>query len=223
MGSAQTVHDRPKSIDNPPARPVHLTSLKKPSYKKVILLGLSNSGKTTFAKQLQRSEDTQDGLPTPPITLWMEASIVPLYGIQLFDMAGGPNYRAGALAMLNDKDVIIFFIDLQEKNPGRIQEIKEFLTTVDKSKDRRQGSLLYVVGSKRDIADPMDWSGEVNIEPINCLRAHECHRLMKKITDQMNQMVREYEKPEQSQPIPSPPVVKKDLPPPTTSYCKWIW
>lgn len=231
MGASPSLYDRPKSIDHPP-KPVlqPIAPTKAIGKRKVILLGLDNSGKTTFVSQLARPlHEAIGGIPAPRPTINMEVTNNDQYNLQIIDLAGRIEDRSIWEPMIIEKDVILFFIDTTEQKHRRIEEIDVWIDTLVKYIKQNPTKLLYFIGAKADIEceSPMDWSTrKITLRKLNCQNGKMCHVFMKDVIRQLNAIVREYEKVDSPAAVVADkkaPVVKTEESVVSNTFCRWPW
>jgi GTPase SAR1 family protein len=227
MGASPSLYDRPESIDHPPPKPVlqKITAVRAIGKRKVVLLGLDNSGKTTFVTQIARPvNDAIGGVPPPMKTMNMDPSNNDQYNLQILDLAGRIEDRSNWGPMILDKDVILFFIDTTEENTRRIEVIDVWIDVLKQHLKENPKKLLYFVGTKTDIEckTPVDWSTrKITLRRLNCQNGRLCHVFIKEVVKQLNAIVREYEKlPGTPVAVPEKKVVESEAP---RTFCRWPW
>lgn len=183
-------------------------SSSSPEFKKIILLGLSGSGKTTFVQQVKMQTNPQGGVLPPASTSMRESYTLPLYRVQLFDMAATPEARMNWCVDAKYKDGILFFIDMtMPSDIETVTELKSLLREVIRFKS--PDSILRVVFTKKDLLGiktlqlyHREWALDQQIlGEINCLQHAQCHEILREMTNLIYAHVKEYKPPTPTRPL----------------------
>lgn len=213
----------------PPTTQVMKPPPRNPNFKKVLLLGLDDSGKTSFAKQIVLTQNKSGGVPTPVSTIGMDILRADMYQTMIFDMGGGRHSRSNWWGHIHDgRDGILYFVDVTTTDE-RLKETKNLLIKTLELKSPQ--TICWVLLSKIDLTGEnrrsdefwRDWCNGTHHRKINCMNHGLCHFIMKEFDVEMTKVVKDY--------VPPPPQrdVEDDTKSYTTamdkpkSFCERIW
>ncbi|KAL0234258.1 hypothetical protein PCE1_001295 [Barthelona sp. PCE] len=128
------------------------SSARRAYYRKVVIAGLSNAGKTTLVKRLLHPEISLHAESAPPATIGIESSTGTLRGVpfNLVDLSGAKAFRFHWANYHPIADLIIFVIDAADYDalPEAVQVLKEQIL----DNEKLNHIPLLIVGNKTDKA-----------------------------------------------------------------------
>jgi len=115
------------------------------------LVGLQNSGKTTFANVIASGQFTEDMIPT--VGFNMRKITKGNVTIKLWDIGGQPRFRSMWERYCRGVNAIVFMVDAADHDklePSR----NELLQLLDKA--QLEGIPVLVLGNKKDLPNALD-------------------------------------------------------------------
>eukprot|EP00388_Colpodella_angusta_P007966 GDKJ01022088.1.p1 GENE.GDKJ01022088.1~~GDKJ01022088.1.p1 ORF type:complete len:208 (-),score=21.37 GDKJ01022088.1:16-639(-) len=121
---------------------------------KILVLGLSNAGKTTIIEQIkalhnQRAMGPKSIIPT--IGFNMGKVQVDDWDIILWDVGGGPTVRSLWGRYITDADIILYVVD--SSDPSRLEESKQVFTSyIIENPDVQAETQVALLCNKQDLS-----------------------------------------------------------------------
>eukprot|EP01134_Creolimax_fragrantissima_P004585 CFRG4585T1 len=116
------------------------------------LVGLQNSGKTTFVNVIASGQYTEDMLPT--VGFNMRKVTKGNVTIKLWDIGGQPRFRSMWERYCRGVNAIVYMVDAAEKDPEKIKQSKTVLLQL-LEKPALQGIPVLILGNKNDLPGAM--------------------------------------------------------------------
>uniref|UniRef100_A0A8C4X187 ADP-ribosylation factor-like protein 8A n=1 Tax=Eptatretus burgeri TaxID=7764 RepID=A0A8C4X187_EPTBU len=115
------------------------------------LVGLQNSGKSTFMNIISSGEYTEDTIPTVGFNMWKvcKGNVT----MKVWDIGGQPRFRGGWERYCRNVDAIVYMVDAADASKLEASQ-NELHNLLDKP--QLQSIPVLVLGNKRDLLGSMD-------------------------------------------------------------------
>uniref|UniRef100_UPI00358E8902 ADP-ribosylation factor-like protein 8B-A n=1 Tax=Myxine glutinosa TaxID=7769 RepID=UPI00358E8902 len=115
------------------------------------LVGLQNSGKSTFMNVISSGEYTEDTIPTVGFNMWKvcKGNVT----MKVWDIGGQPRFRGGWERYCRNVDAIVYMVDAADVSKLEASQ-NELHNLLDKP--QLQSIPVLVLGNKRDLLGSMD-------------------------------------------------------------------
>ncbi|KNC83734.1 ADP-ribosylation factor-like protein 8B-A [Sphaeroforma arctica JP610] len=134
------------------------------------LVGLQNSGKTTFVNVIASGQYTEDMLPT--VGFNMRKVTKGNVTIKLWDIGGQPRFRSMWERYCRGVNAIVYMVDAAEKDSEKVNQSKTVLLQL-LEKPALQGIPVLILGNKNDLPGAMSVDDIINSWDLKSVTSRE--------------------------------------------------